>query len=161
MTESLPARVEAALATIVNSRTGADLVGGGQVRDVATTTDGKVRFTLLLAAVDEATLARPAALGGSQRLLAAAWIGLTRLIDEAASGAVSSAGRGAQSADLRGRSEGIMGSAVRAHRAWHGDAHCRLPAGDGAVRRWLAVCVARRTDLSRARLGPRLSRPAV
>ena len=60
MTESLPARVEAALATIVNSRTGADLVAGGQVRDVATTTDGKVRFTLLLAAVDEATLARAA-----------------------------------------------------------------------------------------------------
>lgn len=60
MTESLPARVEAALATIVNSRTGADLMAGGQVRDVATTTDGKVRFTLLLAAVDEATLARAA-----------------------------------------------------------------------------------------------------
>jgi ATP-binding protein involved in chromosome partitioning len=60
MTQSLPARVESALATIVNTRTGADLISGGQVRDVATTPEGRVRFTLLLAAVDDATLARGA-----------------------------------------------------------------------------------------------------
>jgi ATP-binding protein involved in chromosome partitioning len=58
MTESLHARIENALATLTNSRTGQNLVVGSQVRDIATTTDGKVRLTLLLHATDDATLAR-------------------------------------------------------------------------------------------------------
>jgi ATP-binding protein involved in chromosome partitioning len=44
----------------VNARTGRDLIAGGTVRDIATTTDGKVRFTLLLGADDDATLVRAA-----------------------------------------------------------------------------------------------------
>ena len=58
MTESLQARLETALATLTNSRTGQNLVAGSQVRDIATTLDGKVRLTLLLHATDDATLAR-------------------------------------------------------------------------------------------------------
>ncbi len=58
MPETLPARIERALSQIVNPRTLADLVSAGQVRDIATTTDGRVRLTLLLAASDDATLAR-------------------------------------------------------------------------------------------------------
>ena len=43
---------------IVNPRTGADLVSSSQVRDIATTVEGRVRLTLLLSAADDATLAR-------------------------------------------------------------------------------------------------------
>ncbi|MBI1808558.1 MAG: Mrp/NBP35 family ATP-binding protein [Gemmatimonadetes bacterium] len=58
MTDTLTARIDGALQHIVNPRTGQDVVSSGQARDVATTTDGKVRLTLLLAANDDATLAR-------------------------------------------------------------------------------------------------------
>ncbi len=60
MADSLQARVERALSTIVNGRTGANLIAASQIRDVATTVDGRVRLTLLLAAQDDATLARDA-----------------------------------------------------------------------------------------------------
>jgi ATP-binding protein involved in chromosome partitioning len=58
MTESLPARVESALSRIVNPRTATDLISSAQVRDIATTTDGRVRLTLLLSGSDDARLAR-------------------------------------------------------------------------------------------------------
>jgi ATP-binding protein involved in chromosome partitioning len=58
MTESLQARLAAALAPIANPRTGASVYQTQQVRDIATTLDGKVRLTLLLAAQDDPTLAR-------------------------------------------------------------------------------------------------------
>ena len=58
MTEPLSARIDDALARIINPRTGADLLSASQVRDIATTTEGRVRLTLLLAAADDATLAR-------------------------------------------------------------------------------------------------------
>ena len=58
MAETLTARVEAALATVVNRRTGVDLVHGEQIGDVATSTEGRVRVTLLLGAADDPTLAR-------------------------------------------------------------------------------------------------------
>jgi ATP-binding protein involved in chromosome partitioning len=58
MTDTLTARIDAALRHIVNPRTGQDVLSSGQARDIATTTDGKVRFALLLAANDDATLAR-------------------------------------------------------------------------------------------------------
>ncbi|HLA88973.1 MAG TPA: Mrp/NBP35 family ATP-binding protein [Gemmatimonadaceae bacterium] len=58
MVEALQARIEHALARIVNARTGGDVLADAQVRDIATTTDGRVRLTLLLAANDDATLAR-------------------------------------------------------------------------------------------------------
>lgn len=60
MTDSLTARIDSALATILNPRTGKNLVASEMVRDVATTTDGNVRFTLLITPLDDATLVRAA-----------------------------------------------------------------------------------------------------
>ena len=58
MPESLHPRIERALAAVVNRRTGADVLTGEQVRDVATTTEGRVRLVLELAPTDDPTLAR-------------------------------------------------------------------------------------------------------
>ena len=58
MTDTLQARLAEALAPIANPRTGASLYQTQQVRDIATTRDGKVRVTLLLGAQDDPTLAR-------------------------------------------------------------------------------------------------------
>ena len=51
-------RITGALAVVRNPRTGADVMAADMVRDIATTVDGKVRLTLLLAADDDATLVR-------------------------------------------------------------------------------------------------------
>jgi len=48
MSTPLPARIEAALARVRNPRVNLSLVDAAQVHDVATTPDGRVRFTLLL-----------------------------------------------------------------------------------------------------------------
>ena len=58
MPEALTTRIDRALTTVKNPRTGTNVLSSGQVCDVATTTDGKVRLTLLLAANDDATIAR-------------------------------------------------------------------------------------------------------
>jgi ATP-binding protein involved in chromosome partitioning len=62
MSQPLQQRIAAALARVHNPRLGADVVAAEQVQDVAVTTDGKVRFTLLLDPADEATLVREARL---------------------------------------------------------------------------------------------------
>lgn len=51
-------RITGALAAIRNPRTGADVMAAEQVRDIATSREGKVRLTLLLAPEDDATLVR-------------------------------------------------------------------------------------------------------
>jgi ATP-binding protein involved in chromosome partitioning len=56
--ESLNDRIALALSRVRNPRTGRDLLTSESVRDVATTTSGKVRLTLLLAPGDDPTLAR-------------------------------------------------------------------------------------------------------
>jgi ATP-binding protein involved in chromosome partitioning len=58
MPASFSERIEAALATVVNARTASDVLSGSQVRNIATSTEGRVRLTLILAAEDDATLAR-------------------------------------------------------------------------------------------------------
>lgn len=58
MTESLQQRIAGALARVRNPRLGADVLTAEQVHDVATTTDGKVRLTLVLDPADDATLVR-------------------------------------------------------------------------------------------------------
>ena len=58
MSSTLTQRIADALGRVRNPRHGRDLVSAEQVQDVATTADGKVRFTLLLDAADEATLVR-------------------------------------------------------------------------------------------------------
>jgi ATP-binding protein involved in chromosome partitioning len=58
VTPNLQERVNAALSTIRNNRLGLNVLEAELVRDVATTLDGKVRFTLLLAPSDDATIVR-------------------------------------------------------------------------------------------------------
>ena len=58
MTQTLQERIAAALGSIVNPRTGTDVMSSEMVRDVATTTGGRVRLTVLLAPDDPATLVR-------------------------------------------------------------------------------------------------------
>jgi ATP-binding protein involved in chromosome partitioning len=58
MTDTLQARLAAALSPIANPRTGASVYQTQQVRDIAATRDGKVRVTLLLGAQDDPMLAR-------------------------------------------------------------------------------------------------------
>ncbi len=58
MADTLQERIARALTRIRNPRTGSDIVSGDMVREIATTTGGKVRLTLLLEAGDDATLAR-------------------------------------------------------------------------------------------------------
>ena len=60
MTDSLAARVAAALGRIQNPRLENDLLSAGMVRDLAVTPDGKVSFTFLLSRSDPATLVREA-----------------------------------------------------------------------------------------------------
>jgi ATP-binding protein involved in chromosome partitioning len=56
--QPLMERITGALAAVRNPRTGADVMAADQVRDIATTRDGHVRLTLLLAPEDDATLVR-------------------------------------------------------------------------------------------------------
>jgi ATP-binding protein involved in chromosome partitioning len=58
MTQTLQQRIAAALDGVVNPRTGTDVVTADMIRDVATTTSGKVRLTILLTPADPATLVR-------------------------------------------------------------------------------------------------------
>jgi ATP-binding protein involved in chromosome partitioning len=60
LTESLEARVTAALARIQNPRLENDLLSAGMVRDLSVSETGKVTFTFLLAPEDPATLVRSA-----------------------------------------------------------------------------------------------------
>jgi ATP-binding protein involved in chromosome partitioning len=58
VTANLQERVNAALATIRNNRLGVNVLEAEMVRDVATTLEGRVRFTLLLAPSDDARIVR-------------------------------------------------------------------------------------------------------
>ena len=58
MAEPMQARIAAALSKVVNPRLGQDVMAAEMIRDVGVTLDGKVRFTILLAAQDPASLVR-------------------------------------------------------------------------------------------------------
>ena len=58
MSTSLQQRIEDALSRVRNNRLGANVVEAEMVRDIATTTDGRVRLTLFLAPDDTATVVR-------------------------------------------------------------------------------------------------------
>src|SRR5687767_2208810 len=58
MAETLQRRISLALSEVHNPRLRTDVVTGGMVRDIATTTAGKVRLTLLLSPEDGAELVR-------------------------------------------------------------------------------------------------------
>ena len=55
---TLHEKIDGALRTVTNPRLGLDVISAEMVRDVATTTEGKVRLTLLLSPSDDATLVR-------------------------------------------------------------------------------------------------------
>ena len=58
MSANLQERVADALARVRNNRLGANVLEAEMVRDIATTTDGKVRLSLFLSADDDATIVR-------------------------------------------------------------------------------------------------------
>ena len=58
MTANLQSRITDALSRIRNNRVGANVLEAEMVRDIATTTDGKVRLSLFLSADDDATVVR-------------------------------------------------------------------------------------------------------
>ena len=58
MSQTLQEGIAAALAAVINPRTGTDVVSAEMVRDIATTTGGRVRLTMLLSPADPATLVR-------------------------------------------------------------------------------------------------------
>jgi ATP-binding protein involved in chromosome partitioning len=58
MAEPVQARIAAALKGIVNPRTGQDVMTSEMIRDVGVSVEGRVRFTILLAAQDPASLVR-------------------------------------------------------------------------------------------------------
>jgi ATP-binding protein involved in chromosome partitioning len=58
MSASFQDKIVGALKTVRNKRTGYDVVDSEMVRDIATTTDGKIRLTLLMTADDDAELVR-------------------------------------------------------------------------------------------------------
>jgi len=60
MSDNLAVRIDTALASVRNNRLGVNILEAGMVRDVATTSDGKVRFSVLLSATDDATIVRDA-----------------------------------------------------------------------------------------------------
>src|SRR6185437_9288849 len=58
MPEPLQARIAAALRAVTNPRTGVDVMSSEMIRDVGVTVEGRVRFTILLAAEDPASQVR-------------------------------------------------------------------------------------------------------
>jgi ATP-binding protein involved in chromosome partitioning len=58
MAEPLQARIADALRSVINPRTGEDVVSSEMIRDVGVSVEGRVRFSILLAAQDPASLVR-------------------------------------------------------------------------------------------------------
>ena len=60
MSDNLQVRIDTALASVRNNRLGVNILEAGMVRDIATSVDGKVRFSILLSAADDASIVRDA-----------------------------------------------------------------------------------------------------
>jgi ATPases involved in chromosome partitioning len=58
MSESFQDRIVGALSQVQNLRLGYNVIDAGMVRDIATTTDGKIRLTLLMTPNDDADLVK-------------------------------------------------------------------------------------------------------
>jgi ATP-binding protein involved in chromosome partitioning len=113
MTDTLQARLAAALAPIANPRTGASVYRTQQVRDIAATRDGKVRVTLLLGAQDDPTLARQV----RQALEQVEGVTDVRVdVKDAAEPAAQAPGAAPAGAGARGRSLPVMDAAPAAPR---------------------------------------------
>jgi ATP-binding protein involved in chromosome partitioning len=60
MSDNLQVRIDMALSSVRNNRLGLNILEAGMVKDIGTTTDGKVRFSILLSSADDATIVRDA-----------------------------------------------------------------------------------------------------
>ena len=60
MSDNLQVRIDTALSSVRNNRLGLNILEAGMVRDLATSLDGKVRFSILVSAADDATIVRDA-----------------------------------------------------------------------------------------------------
>ena len=60
MSDNLQVRIDTALSSVRNNRLGLNILEAGMVRDIATSVDGKVRFSVMLSAADDATIVRDA-----------------------------------------------------------------------------------------------------
>ena len=60
MPDNLHVKIDTALASVRNNRLGVNILEAGMVKDIATSLDGKVRFSILLSASDDATIVRDA-----------------------------------------------------------------------------------------------------
>jgi ATP-binding protein involved in chromosome partitioning len=60
MPDNLQVKIDTALASVRNNRLGVNILEAGMVKDIATSVDGKVRFSILLSASDDATIVRDA-----------------------------------------------------------------------------------------------------
>lgn len=60
MTDNLQVRIDTALSSVRNNRLGLNILEAGMVRDIATSVDGKVRFSILLSGADDAAIVRDA-----------------------------------------------------------------------------------------------------
>lgn len=60
MSDNLQVRIDTALSSVRNNRLGVNILEAGMVRDIATSVDGRVRFSILLSASDDATIVRDA-----------------------------------------------------------------------------------------------------
>ena len=60
MSDNLVTRIDVALSAIRNNRLGLNILEAGMIRDIGTTPDGKVRFSVLLSAADDAGIVRDA-----------------------------------------------------------------------------------------------------
>lgn len=60
MSDNLQVKIDTALASVRNNRLGVNILEAGMVKDIATSLDGKVRFSILLSAADDAAIVRDA-----------------------------------------------------------------------------------------------------
>lgn len=60
MSDNLAVRIDMALSSVRNNRLGLNILEAGMVRDIATSVDGSVRFSILLSSADDATIVRDA-----------------------------------------------------------------------------------------------------
>lgn len=60
MSDNLQVRIDTALSSVRNNRLGLNILEAGMVRDIATSVEGSVRFSILLSAADDATIVRDA-----------------------------------------------------------------------------------------------------
>lgn len=109
--QSLQERIAGALVRVRNKRVGSDIVSADQVRDVATTTDGRVRLTLVLDPADDASLV------GEVRAAVAGLEGVRDVRVDVKDSSSAGAGPPPPKPPAAGRSLPVMGQEPKSQRA--------------------------------------------